>query len=355
MPARPRSEPRAGVRPQFARVLRRRLEVQADPRVGVGQARLAREPPGVQRVQPRALRLRERRVGRVADQRVAEAQPVRLRVRHEAALDEPHAGAPDLGARDTGRERRHGVGGEAVTDDRRERQRGAFGGLEPVEPRGEQRVQRGRERVRRALLLDVGDELLEEQRVAAGGRHDPAVLARGERGARHRRDQRPARLRRERRHHELFPARRTPARLIRARDPDEQDRRVAQAAEHGLEQVEQGGLRAVGVVDDEHERLRPGERAEQVPERPCRAAAGLRLLQSDGGRRPQHGRRRDREVRRELRPRARAARLQQRLAQRPERDALGRAPGSGRSAPCPGRRRARRRAATCRSRPRRAR
>ena len=67
---------------------------------------------------------------------------------HEAV-----AGLLELGAGDAAGQRVHGRGLERVAGDGAERERGALGGVEPVEARGEQRVERGRERVRGWMLL----------------------------------------------------------------------------------------------------------------------------------------------------------------------------------------------------------
>ena len=93
----------------------------------------------------------------------------------------PHqavAGLLDLGARDAVREGVHRSDLERVARDRAQRQRRALGGVKPIQTGREQRVQRGRERVGRGLLLvEVGDQLLEEERVAAGRGGDPSLAA----------------------------------------------------------------------------------------------------------------------------------------------------------------------------------
>ena len=166
------------------------LEVEADARVGLRQLGAERgEPVGVPLVQARSRGLRQRCVRDVADQRVPEAQRARARAAHQQiALHQPLAGARDVGPGDPGGQRVHRGGVEGVARDRAERQRRALCRVEPVEPRREQRLQRGRQRVRGAALADVGDELLEEERVAARGLRDlslrggrePAAAERGE-------------------------------------------------------------------------------------------------------------------------------------------------------------------------------
>ena len=172
------------------------LEVEADPRVGLRDlAAEAVQPVRMPLVQSRARRLRQRRVGDVADQRVPEAQRAgSWPADEQVALQQPLARVLDLRAGDAGGERVHRAGDERVARYRAERERGALGRVEPVEPCGEERVERGRERVRRAALGDVGDELLEEERIAAGRLGRPALL-RGRKGCRRARRAAPRWLR----------------------------------------------------------------------------------------------------------------------------------------------------------------
>ena len=247
---------------------------------------------------------------------MAEAQAAALRGRQQVALGEPPARALDVSSRPLLGERVDRVRVAAVSGDRGKCERRPVARIERVEPRGEQRMERGREGARRGLLTDVGDELLEEQGVAAG-RGDDAL---GARRARQVGDQRPAGGGGERGQDELRAEARPCGVLVRARRPHEEDRRVPQPPEHVQQQVEQRWTGAVRVVDDERQRAPPCERAEEVPERPHEAPAGGGVAQPDGRGRTQHRGRRDAERRGERLPRPVAARLRDRLPQRPERD-----------------------------------
>ena len=296
--------------------------MEPDPRVGLRQlAPQPREPGGVPLVQPRAGGLRQRRVGDVADQRVTEPQRVTFGDQ-QVACHEPHTGLLDRRAGDPRRERVDGGRLEPVARDRGERQGGTLGGIERVQPRRQQRVQRRRQRVRRPPLADVGDELLEEQRVAARRIDHAAVLVRLEPDAAHRRHERLALGPRQRAQHQLDAALGTPLELVRAGDPDHEQRHVRQPREQLEQQVEQRGLGPVGIVDDQHERPPAGQRAEEDEKRPVGVLAGLALLDPDRGGDAPDGHRGDRQLGGELVGRAAAPDLEHRLAQGPERDAL---------------------------------
>ena len=159
-----------------------RLEVQADDRVGLRQLGAeALQPRGVALVQAGPRRLRQRRVGDLAHEAVAEADRRAVAAHEQVAHDQALAGLLELGARDAVGERVHLAHLERVPHDRAEREHGALRRLEPVQAGGEQRVQRGWKRLRRcAALAEPGDELLEEERVAAGRRGDPLALGRGQ-------------------------------------------------------------------------------------------------------------------------------------------------------------------------------
>ena len=265
---------------------------------------------------------------------MAEAQPRALPGDEQVAPHELLARLLELGARDPVGQRVHGRRLERVARDRAERQGGAFGGVEPVQARGEQRVQRRRQR--RGLgarLLEEGDELLEEQRVAAGR---PAIRrCSAGRGARRRspraapcwRARTAARARSPRtaaRSCRCRPGGPMPARLeqVGARDPGDEHRRVAQAGDDVEQQVEQGGLGQVRVVEHEHERPRARQGLDEPQERPAgvvarlpsaRPTAAATCRACDGA---------SPDVRRQLADRAPARRLLDDRPQRPVRDAL---------------------------------
>ena len=301
-------------------------------------------------VQTGALGLRERRVRGVADQRAAEAQPA-VRGDQQVALGEPVARPLDVRARHARGQRLDRRRVAAVAGDRGERERRALGRAEPVEPCRQQGVQGGRERLGRRPLADEGDELLEEQRIAAGRRDDPLLAAVR---AREVRDQRPAGGGGERVQHQLGPAGRPPAGSSARAIQTSSTGTSSQRCQHRGEEVEQGGLGAVRVVDDEHQRPLRASAPSRWPN------AHTRLPPASSSARPTAAATRRAaaggiaSVRRELLPRPVAARLHDRLSERPQRHALAaRGTVAGEHGPWP-RRSAPPRAATCRSRARRA-
>ena len=159
--------------------------MQADDRIGLRQLGAeALQPRGVALVQAGPCRLRQRRVGDLAHEAVAEADGRPLAAHEQVAHDQALAGLLELGARDAVGERVHLARLEHLPHDRAQRQHRALRRLEPVQAGGEQRVQRGWKRLRLcAALAEPGDELLEEERVAAGRRGDPLALGRGQASA----------------------------------------------------------------------------------------------------------------------------------------------------------------------------
>src|SRR5206468_11075931 len=75
-------------------------------------------------------------------------------------------------AGDIGTQLRDGTALEEPSDDGRALERRALLGLEQVDTGGDQRLDRGRDSLERAASLCEGDELLDEERVAAGGLDD---------------------------------------------------------------------------------------------------------------------------------------------------------------------------------------
>ena len=147
---------------------------------------------------------------------------------------------------------------------------GSLGGVELVEASREQRLDRRRRRDPLvARLLQHRRQLLDEQRVAVGGRDD-ALRHRGVR----RPIPEPGRdhlfcfLRGERLEaHETAPAR-PPVEQLRPRHADEQDRRAGRHERDMLDQVEQCFLGPLDVVEDEHERPLTSGRLDELAERP---------------------------------------------------------------------------------------
>ena len=190
------------------------------------------------------------------------------------------------------RERGYGSPPEDSPDDRRALDNGPLFALEPVEARGEERVDRRRDPEARQIAYDdpapvapleqaVVDEhpqgLADEQRVPFGRLGDPRACVFGELppaeqvadqavglGVRQRRerDERLVRLAGE-------PA---PARLhqLGSRQEEQHDRYAANPVGEVLEQVEERRRRPLDVVEDHEERPSLGERLEELPNRPKR-------------------------------------------------------------------------------------
>ncbi len=168
--------------PELAAVGVRLLEVVAEDLVELEEIpAVALEPFGEPLVQLRADGLRQRVVGRVANQHVAEAERVVTGEHGLVGTDEllPHErGQPRDHDRLLGNERLDGASVEHAAFDRPALEHGALGRLELVEPRGEQRLDRRRHRdVPVARLLHERDHLLDEQRVPLGRLPDPVDQA----------------------------------------------------------------------------------------------------------------------------------------------------------------------------------
>ena len=342
------------------------LEVEADPRVGLRQLGAERRPAtrrGARAAAPAptspATRRRPRARGRggIASIRVRPS-----RADEQVAPDQALARLLELGAGHAVGERVHLPGSNASPTIAPSASADRSAVVEPVQARGEQRVERGRKRFRRRrLLLDVGDELLEEERVAAGRLGDPP-LARPAPGARPRSPRAAPRWPRA----ESGPSSSTLAATrasqpgvvehVAARHPDDQHGRVAQPRGDVDEQVQQRRLGQVRVVD--HQR-RAAARA-----RAPRSAAGT-PSRCPRRRRPPRARPPPPPVRPPPATPSEAAsssiersplRLLDDLAQRPVRHAAAVRRAAAGQHPCAGRRRrasARRRGATCRCRVRR--
>ena len=243
--------------------------------LGQPLAGFALEPVGVALVQLRAQRLRNGVVGGVADQEVAEPEPVvsgELRPvgPDEVLPDECDQCRPER--RPHGRRQELGDGAtvEAPPLDGGALDPGALIRLEAVDARGEERLQRRRDG-HLAVFLSNRHQLFDEKRVALRSLDHPVgvlaeqaldELARGLLGERLERDDgrvwprcRPRRPRLEQ---------------VRACDAEEQDRSAGREAGDILEQVEQRRLCPVHVLDDDDQRPVGGERLEQAAERPVR-------------------------------------------------------------------------------------
>jgi hypothetical protein len=159
----------------------------------------------------------------------------------------------------------------------------ALGLLEPVDASREHGLDAGRQRCLLGLRSDR-HELLEEQRIALGGRQDAAGGGRVELGAGDRLDQRErvrAVERVEREHRPAAAWRRPGGAILEqlgAGEADDRDRRAGRERDNVLEQLEQRRVGPVRVLDDEHERALGGDRLEQPPHRPERLARLRRVV-----------------------------------------------------------------------------
>lgn len=93
-------------------------------------------------MQPRPRRLRQGRIGGVANEGVPKAKrrTVTAGSDEQVTLDQPVAGLLDLGTRDPRRKRVNRPGLESVTRNRAECERGTLSCAQAVEPRGEEGV-----------------------------------------------------------------------------------------------------------------------------------------------------------------------------------------------------------------------
>ena len=170
--------------PELGAVAAGLLEVVAEDLVQLDELGPVLLQPGCEAlVEVRAGRLRERLVGRVADQQVAEAEAVLARelrpvrpdqlLAHERGQARRHLGL-------LGRERLHGTPVEDLALDRAPLEDASLGRLELIEPRGEQRLQRGRNDHLALRLAGHREHLLDEERVAARGASDPLAQLAGD-------------------------------------------------------------------------------------------------------------------------------------------------------------------------------
>ena len=175
---RERVEPRSG-QAQLARGPVGALELGADPGARLGNRRAqVLEPRGQPLVRVRPCRQRHRGIRCVADERVPEAKRTltgdeREGGAHELAPGEQLQRALQSGVLGAGDQRLQPADVEGLPLDRARLDDPALGRPERVEARGEQRVQRRRERAGLGAFAHVGRQLLEEQRVAARPRDHP--------------------------------------------------------------------------------------------------------------------------------------------------------------------------------------
>ena len=274
--------------PELGAVAAGLLEVVAEDLVQLDELGPVLLQPGCEAlVEVGAGRLRQRVVGGVADQQVAEAEAVlagELRpVRPDQLLaDERGQARRHLGL--VGCERLDGAAVEDLALDRAALEHAPLGRLELIEARREQRLQRGRDDHLAVRLAGHRQHLLDEERVAARGASDPLAQLAGD----PLRDQLVDVLVAQR----LEPKRHRPGGAalgeLRPRHAEQQDRCARGQERDVLDQVEERLLAPLDVVEDDHERpLRRGL-LQRLAERPgdlLRRRRRLRLAEQRADRR----------------------------------------------------------------------
>ena len=231
------------------------------------------QPGGQSLVQVGPLGLRRRFVGRVADQQVAEAKRVVAGDLGRVGSDRAPAhegGQPRRQSRLPGGQRLHGAAVEdlalhgAVLQDRPLR------GIELVEARGEQRLQRGRhDHLAVARLLHHRRHLLDEERIAARRRQDPLACRRLELPLAGRASSsRPASSWRAARAGPLPPQPAPPVEQLGPRHAHQQDRGAGRDEGDVLDEIQERLLAPLDVIEYRDQRPLGGDRLEQLAKRP---------------------------------------------------------------------------------------
>ena len=270
------------------------------------------EPARITRVQVRARGFRQRVVGGVPDQEVAETEAV-------LARDLGLVGRDQLLACERGQARRHRrllhrerLDGAAVEDfafDRSAFQNGSLRALELVEPGREQCLERRRNDYLAVLLAGHGQHLANEERVPTCSPRDP--LAQG--AADPLRDQLLDVVRGQRFQPELHRPGGAPLAQLGPRQAEEQDGRAGRQESHVLDQVEEGLFARVDVVEHQRQWFFCGGVLDRLPECPRNLLGGGRCV-ADSEQRA--------DGRRCLRIRGQDIELLQHLDHRPVRDPL---------------------------------
>ena len=249
----------AELRPQSVRL----LEVVPDELVELGQIRRRLvEPVGEALVQLRAQALRGRSVDGVLHEDVAKAERAVASRPYEAASRERREMRVG-GRHGVGVEERHDVGGaELLPDYRTALEHGALARAEPVEARSEERLDRLRNPLLGQPALEgKGEELLDEERVALGGRDDARPLVRFEDAAAEPVDEGLGVVRREGVELDAVDVSACCEELgirlaeLLAREADDENRSLALVREV-VDELEERRLRPVNVVEDDRERSR---------------------------------------------------------------------------------------------------
>jgi hypothetical protein len=236
------------------------------------------EPGGEALVQLRAGGLGHSVVGGVPDQQVAEAEAVLARQLRPIRANE-------LLAHECGQPRRHlalagaeGLDTAAVEDlslDGAALEHPPLGRLKLVEPGRKQRPQRRRDRQSAVGLLGHDQDLRDEQRVAARGMGDP--LAQLRRHARS--DQLVDLVVRKRLEPQGHRPRCAALGKLRPRHAEKEKRRAGGEQPHVLDEVEEGLLPPLDVVENDNERCLLLEQLAEGPGDLLRRRAGRGLAE----------------------------------------------------------------------------
>ena len=229
-------------------------------------------------VEVRAGRLRQRVVGRVADQQVPEAEAVLAWELRLVRPDQLPCGRAPPGAASPGSRRVRAPGrrrgGRSRLRSRRARAR-PLGRLELVEARGEQRLQRRRDDHVALRLAAIASISSMKSGLPPAAR---AIFSRSSSASRS--GMSSSTSRRQVARAEASPARRGGARQLRPRHAEQQDRRARGEERDVLDQVEERLLAPLDVVEDDDQRPLRRCVLERLAERPGDLLRGRRRLAS---------------------------------------------------------------------------
>ena len=256
------------------------FEVIADDLVHLDETCASVADPGREAlVQLRPRRLRERVVSRVANQQVSEAEGVlvgklRLVGAQQLPPDESRERPGKLGL--DWRERLHGAAMEHAPLDRAALEHDSLGGVELVESRGKQCLdRRGHGKSTAGGVAQKRDHLLDEQRIPFRCLEDPRPQSLiGRRAVEEARNEivgigRRQRLEEYRRRVELAAAPAgTPVEQLWPRHAEQQDRRVAAQVGDVIDEIEKRLLAPVDVIEHDDERRILGNDLQEHAHRP---------------------------------------------------------------------------------------
>ena len=279
--------------PELGAIAHALLEVVAEDLVQLDDlGAVLLHPGGEALVEVGASRLRQRVVGRIADQEVPEAEgilaselrPVRAdqRLAYERGQPRRHLGL-------VGCERLHGAAVEDLAFDRAPLEHASLAVVELLQARAEQRSQRGRDD--HVVAPDVAghrQHLLDEERVPARGAGDPLAQRAGDPLGDELVDVVVVQMSEPKRHRPGGAA----LGELRPRHAEEQDRGAGGQECDVLDEVEERLLAPLDVVEDDHQRPLRRRLLERLAERPgdllrrCRAPPSPRAASGSPPRRP---------------------------------------------------------------------